>query len=196
MPRSSTPDPSAPLRRVALYGGSFDPPHLGHVLAATWALALGRFDEVRLVPARGHAFGKALTPFDLRCALVDAAIAHLAPRVRVDPLEGDLPTPSYTIDTVRALAAREPGVAWTWVLGADAWADRRRWRAWDELERTVGWLVLGRAGAAPPLDVSPEVTLPEVSSTAARHAIASGQPVWHLLPPAVEALVAAHGLYR
>jgi len=197
MPHASAPDAAeARPRRVALYGGSFDPPHLGHVMAATWALALGRFDEVRLIPALGHAFGKRLTPFSTRCALVEAAVAHLAPRVRVERIEGELPAPSYTIDTVRALSAREPGVAWTWLLGADTWAERTRWRAFEELDTRVDWLVLGRAGAAPPVGADVAVTLPDVSSTEVRRRVAAGEPIWSMVPPAVAALIAREELYR
>ena len=86
-----------PKLRVALYGGSFDPPHQCHVLVATWALCRGGVDEVWLVPALGHAFGKRLTPFETRCRMAAAAVAHLGPRVRVEPIEGRLPAPSYTM---------------------------------------------------------------------------------------------------
>ncbi|PKN58364.1 MAG: hypothetical protein CVU56_05685, partial [Deltaproteobacteria bacterium HGW-Deltaproteobacteria-14] len=189
------PTPADPRRRVLLYGGSFDPPHLGHVMAATWALALERFDEVRLVPAFGHPFGKRLTPFLLRCNMVAAAVAHLGPRVRVEAIEGELPAPSYTIDTVNALSAREPGVAWTLMMGADAWADRRKWKAWDALEAKVSTLVVGRAGAPDPDGVVAETKLPDVSSTEVRRRAAASVAFDRLVPAAVTDLIRAHGLY-
>lgn len=187
--------PADPRRRVLLYGGSFDPPHLGHVMAATWALALEHFDEVRLVPAFGHPFGKRLTPFSLRCSMASAAVAHLGPRVRVEPIEGELPAPSYTIDTVSALAEREPDVAWTLMMGADAWADRRKWKAWDALAARASTVVVGRAGEPDPDGVSAETKLPDVSSTEVRRRVAAGEPFDALVPAAVAAMIHRHGLY-
>lgn len=183
-------------KRVALYGGSFDPPHQCHVLVATWALCRGGVDEVRLMPARGHAFGKPLSPFDTRCEMLGAAVAHLGPRVTVEPIEGRLPTPSYTIDTVRALLAEEPGLEITLVMGADAYAERTRWKDWDALEQCVGGrvLVVGRGdnleGAVD------QLALPDLSSSEIRRRVRAGEPYWWMVPVAVEAIIAREGLYR
>lgn len=182
-------------RAVALYGGSFDPPHHGHVMAATFALGLGRFDEVRLVPAFGHPFGKRMSPFDLRCRMVEAAVAHLGDAVRVEPIEASLPSPSYTVDTVRALLARER-LAPTLVMGADSYASRHAWREWAALERLVDLLLIGRAGVADPPDAPVATRLPDLSSTEVRRRVAAGEPIGWMVPPAVEALIDAHGLYR
>lgn len=188
--------PREASRRVLIYGGSFDPPHLGHVMATTWALALGRFDEIRLVPALGHPFGKKrLTDFALRCAMVRAAVAHLGERVRVDPIEGALPPPSYTVDTVRALSEREPDVAWTLMMGADSWVSRRQWREWDELERRVDFVVIGRAGSPDPEGVSVETKLPNVSSTEIRRRVAADEPIDTMVCAEVAVMVREHGLY-
>ncbi|MFO0748615.1 MAG: nicotinate-nucleotide adenylyltransferase [Myxococcota bacterium] len=191
--------------RVAVYGGSFDPPHVAHVLVATWATCLTRdggpaFDEVRLVPVAGHAFGKKLTPFEVRCAMLADAVRHLGPRVVVDPIEASLPAPSYTVDTLRAMVAREPGLEATLVMGTDAWADRRKWREWDALAALVGgrFLVLGRAGAADPDDgsVSVDVHLPAISSTEIRRRAKAGEPYEWMVPMEVAARIARDGLYR
>lgn len=196
MPPASAPEARA--RRVALYGGSFDPPHHGHVLIATWALASGRFDEVRLVPAFGHAFGKRLAPFSARCQMVAAACAHLGERVVVDPIEGRLPAPSYTVDTARALLAAEPSRALTLIMGADAWVDREKWREWPALVALVGarLLVVGREGYAAPRDVDVPFTLPDLSSSTLRRRLQEGKADTTMAPPAVLALVREGGLYR
>ncbi|MCA9519125.1 MAG: nicotinate-nicotinamide nucleotide adenylyltransferase [Myxococcales bacterium] len=199
MPPASAPE-RAP-RRVALYGGSFNPPHHGHVLIATWALASGRFDEVRLVPAFGHAFGKALAPFEARCRMVAAACAHLGERVVVDPIEGRLPAPSYTVDTVRALLAEAAtaadDLALTLVMGTDSWIAREKWREWPALLALLAGrvLVVGREGYPAPTDVDVPFTLPDVSSTAARARLAAGAADTTLVPPAVLAIALGEGLY-
>ncbi|MCC6620431.1 MAG: nicotinate-nicotinamide nucleotide adenylyltransferase [Deltaproteobacteria bacterium] len=191
-------------KRVAIYGGSFDPPHNGHVLAVTWCACLldeaglARFDEVRVVPVFGHAFGKALTPFETRVAMIEDATRHLGARVVVDRIEATLPVPSYTVDTLRAMRAREPGLEATLVVGADAWAERRAWREWDELARLVDhrFVVLGRAGVPDPEGAALEVHLPGLSSTEVRRRARAGEPYWWMVPEAVAARVAREGLYR
>jgi len=195
---------SAARRRVAIYGGSFDPPHNAHVLAVTWCACLldadghPRFDEVRVVPVYGHAFGKALTAFETRVAMIADATRHLGARVVIDRIESTLPTPSYTIDTLRAMREREPELEATLVIGADAWAERRAWRAWDELTGLLGgrFVVLGRPGAPDPEDAGVEVRLPELSSTEIRRRVRASEPYWWMVPAAVADRIAREGLYR
>lgn len=194
---------SATKRRVALYGGSFNPPHMGHVLIATWAVcARGpqgwRFDEVRLIPALGHPFAKELAPFETRVAMVEAAIAHLGPRARVEPIEGRLPRPSYTIDTVKALLAAEPDLELTWLMGADGWHERAKWKAWDELWALLGGrvLVVGRGDDLPADAPAAGFSLPPLSSTAVREAVRDGRPYGWMVPEGVAELIAKDGLYR
>lgn len=194
-------------RRVALYGGSFDPPHNCHVLVATWALCRGGVDEVLIVPALGHAFGKRLSPFETRCEMLAAAVAHLGAHVRVEPIEGRLPAPSYTVDTVRALIAESAApLEITLVLGADAYAERERWKEWPELERLLGGrvLVVGRGANSTVASESNgsvveracDITLPDVSSSEVRGRVASGEPYWWMVPPSVQAIIERDGLYR
>ena len=185
-----------PPRRIGLYGGSFDPPHVAHVLAATWALCRADLDELRVVPAFRHAFGKAMAPYDLRCAMAEAAFGHLAPAVVVDRIESRLDGVSYTIHTVQALLDEHPGATIVLVVGADAWASRARWHRWGELEPLVEPCVLGREGDPPPEGVDVAVTLPEVSSTAIRAAVAAAEPYDHLVCPEARAVIEQHGLYR
>jgi nicotinate-nucleotide adenylyltransferase len=186
---------TAERKRVAIYGGSFNPPHNCHVLVATWALCRGQVDEVWMLPTAGHAFGKRLLPFETRCDLVELAIAHLAPRVRVERIEASLPTPSYTIDTLLALSAREP-LELSLVLGTDAYAERHKWKAWDRLEQLLEnrIIVVGREGHSVE-GVTPNIVLPDLSSTEVRRRVASGEPIWWLVPEAVEQVIRERGLY-
>ncbi len=197
---------SGPRRRVALYGGSFDPPHQCHVLVATWVLCRGGVDEVRVLPALGHAFGKQLTPFAVRCEMIAEAVRHLGPSVKVEPIEGRLPVPSYTIDTVRALLAEED-IELTLVMGADAYADRERWKEWPELERLIGGrvLVVGRGDQRRPRfeaahgdrDAPNEVfALPDLSSTDIRRRVREGESYWWMVPVGVKAIIEREALYR
>lgn len=177
---------------VAIYGGSFNPPHVGHQLAVAYILATQPVDEVWVMPTPQHAFGKELAPFDHRVAMVELALRHFGGRARVSTLEASLPRPSYTVDTLRALRAAQPGIKISLVVGADILGETRQWKAWPEIQRSVERLVvLGRAG----YPSSASVNLPEVSSTEVRRRLAAGEGVQELLDREVLDYAVRHGLY-
>ncbi len=128
--------------------------------------------------------------------MAEAAIAHLAPLARVDRVEERLGGTSYTIDTVRALLAAEPELSPVLMVGADAYAERARWRSWDALSELVELFVLGREGEPDPPDVPVRVHLPDVSSSDVRRRVREGQPFEHLVPRSVARIIAERGLYR
>ncbi len=173
--------------RVAVYGGSFDPPHVGHAMVASWLRWTDRCDEVWLVPVKGHPFAKRSAPYDERVALC-RAVAEALPGVRVDEVERDLPTPSYTIDTLRTLAARHPAHSFRLVVGADVLAETHKWRAWDAIERDFPPIVVGRAGWPTPPGT---IDFPPVSSTEIRRRAAAGEPLDALVPALVRDRIAA-----
>lgn len=185
--------------QVAVFGGSFNPPHLAHVLAVLTVLATHDVDEVLVVPVFRHAFDKALAPFDVRVELCELAMAPLGAKVRVSTIERDLDrgtgAPSRTLETLQALTAQRPGCQLRLVIGADILAERHKWWRWDDVAALAPPLVLGRDGVTPPADIGPLVTLPEVSSTEIRARLAAGEPVAHLLPRTVAARIRALGLY-
>ena len=92
--------------KVAFFGGSFDPPHVGHVLAAAYALSIG-FDQVLVCVVKSHAFAKQLSAFETRVALARLAFAPL-PGAVVTDIEATLPQPNYTLHTLRAIQAAHP----------------------------------------------------------------------------------------
>jgi nicotinate-nucleotide adenylyltransferase len=189
---------------LGLFGGSFDPPHVGHLVVAQDALERLGLDGVRFVPARRSPFkseGDAGADPALRLALVRAAVAG-HPVFTAEGLELERASPSYTIDTVRILRDREPGVRWTLLLGSDQWASFDRWREAGELARLARIAVLARAGdtgsgsAGPDL---PHVTVPvtrvDISSTDIRRRVREGRSIRYLVPEPVRALIEANGLY-
>jgi nicotinate-nucleotide adenylyltransferase len=187
--------------RVALYGGSFNPPHLGHQLACAVALASGMpaFDEVWMVPTFRHAFDKPLAHFDARVALCELAVQPFGGRVKVSRIEEALDGPSYTLHTVRALLSRHPGLEIEVVIGSDLVEERTRWHEWPILRELVSFMVIGRAGAptvAPTKDRVVPIDLPAVSSTEVRRRLAAGESTLGLLDERVRARIDADGLYR
>ncbi len=172
--------------RVAVYGGSFNPPHMGHALVSAWLRWADRADEVWLVPTSVHPFAKDLAPFEDRVRWCEALAATLGPWVRVEPIEASLSGVSYTVQTLDALAARHPGVAFRLVLGADNLRDTPKWRAWDRIQAVYEPVVVGREGWP---EVPDAPTFPGISSTEVRRRLARGEPVDHLVPAAVLAVL-------
>src|SRR5688500_14818958 len=115
--------------RVALFGGSFNPPHVGHLMVVTWILATERADEVWILPTAHHPFGKSLAPFEDRVDLCRAAF----PEARVEEIEASLPAPSYTIQTVEALKKQHPSTRFSLVVGTDVANERTKWKEFDRL---------------------------------------------------------------
>jgi nicotinate-nucleotide adenylyltransferase len=172
---------------VAVFGGSFNPPHVAHVLACALVLATENVDRIVVVPTFRHPFAKELAPFEDRVAMCELAMAWL-PGVDVSRVEEQLGGESRTLRTLEAIRSAHPEWALRLVIGADIVADAPRWFAFDEIVRIAPPIVLGRAGvkapgAGPPL-------LPEVSSTQVRDAIARG--AWNDLGKRVPRAVIAH----
>ncbi len=177
--------------QVAVYGGSFDPPHVGHAMVAGWLLWTGRVDRVLLVPAFRHAFDKRSSPFERRLALCRAMAADVQPqRIEVLDIEAQLPTPSYTLHTLRALAERHPDWRLRLVVGADVLDQTDHWHAWEHIQAEFEPVVVVRVGW-PPVPGAP--SLPGVSSPEIRALLPDGRPVDHLVTAGVAALLASGG---
>lgn len=151
---------------VAFYGGSFDPPHAGHVLAAAYLTSVLGFDKVLVVPVFHHAFDKPLTGYRERLAMCRMAFGRLT-GVEISTIESELAAPSYTITTVLALLRVHPDWTIRVIVGADVLPEIERWHRIDELQRIAPLHVLGRRGTSPPSN-APLAVLPEVSSTQVR----------------------------
>ncbi len=176
---------------VGVYGGSFNPPHVGHALVAGWLGWTGRVDAVWLVPTFEHAFAKPLAPWEARLAACEALARAVGPHVSVVPIERELPTPSYTIRTLDALAARHPQHQLRLVVGADVRSQLGEWRDWPRIEVDYPPIIVGRAGY-PEVDGVP--TFPGVSSSEVRARLQRGAPVDALVPAGVLAVWRAAGL--
>lgn len=186
--------------RVALLGGSFDPIHHGHLIAATTVKERLAIDEIRLVPAGEQPFkvGQHHAPAADRARMVELAVAGL-PGFTVDRLEIERAGPSYTVDTVRAVTDREPNHEWVLLLGSDAARLFPTWRDPAGIKARMTVVVFARAGEEPPAGVADQVVaVPrvDVSSTDIRGRVRAGRSIRFLVPDAVVDHIAAHGLYR
>jgi nicotinate-nucleotide adenylyltransferase len=178
--------------RVGVFGGSFDPPHVGHLMVSSWLRWTDQVDEVWWVPSGVHPFGKPLLPFATRLGWCERAVGDL-PWVRVDPIEATLPAPTFTIDTLNALRERHPTAALRLVVGADVLGQTDRWRAWPEIVARFAPITVGRVGYPTPPGA---VDFPAVSSTDIRERAAAGQPVDSLVPSVIlREVQAAYGAH-
>jgi nicotinate-nucleotide adenylyltransferase len=169
--------------RVAIFGGSFNPPHVAHVLAVSYVLACADVDRVLVIPAFRHPFAKSLAPFEDRLEMCRLAFTDLG-RVEVSSVEGELGGESRTVRTLEHLHATHPRWSMRLVVGADVVHEMDRWTEPQRVRALAPPLVLGRIGFALPPDHrgAPQV-LPDISSTTVRQAIASGSEIAASLVP-------------
>ena len=177
--------------RLGVYGGSFDPPHFGHVGAAEYLLRHRLVERLLVLPVFEHAFQKDMLAFDERLELCRLAFSHL-PEVEVSDLERGLPRPNYTVNMLEAVARQHPLDELRLVVGADVLLDLPRWHRALDVERLAPLLVLGRVGFE--TQAAPAPVLPDVASSRLRET----QPAdWvGQVPTVVLSRIAERNLYR
>lgn len=192
------------MKRIGLFGGSFDPVHHAHLALARLALTDLALDEVRWIPAgRPWQKSRELAAPHHREAMVRLAVAD-EPRFLVERCELDRSGASYTFDTVRELQAAEPGHEWFLVIGQDQYAGLHTWLGWEKLLARVTLAVAGRPGPFPEASDAVRrvphraVSLPmmDMSSTDIRARIAEALPLDDLVPAPVARYIDQHRLYR
>lgn len=169
-------NPSDPghRKRIGLYGGSFNPPHVAHTLTTVWAMQTHALDEVWWVPTFQHAFDKRLVSFEHRVRMCQLAQAHID-GVFISDVERELGGESRTVDTVRALQQRYPSHDYSLIVGSDILEESHRWKDWTGLMEMVELIVIGRAGHESSAEPdSAEFRLPDISSTKTREALRVG----------------------
>jgi nicotinate-nucleotide adenylyltransferase len=186
-----------PLRKLGLFGGSFDPIHHGHLILAREALESLGLDRVIFIPSgiSPHKLARPPAPAGLRCQMVEAAVRD-EPGLDWDDCEIRREGPSFAIDTVREMAARYPGAGLYFFIGEDNLASLHTWKDIAALRTLVTFVILSR-GLGTPDPGGPVISRPiEISSTGIRNRIASGQSVRYLLPDSACEMISQHRLYR
>jgi nicotinate-nucleotide adenylyltransferase len=190
--------------RIGVFGGTFDPPHVGHLVTAVDVRHALHLDEVLLVVANEpwqKLGSRPISPAADRLAMVEAAVAGVDGLTACD-LEIVRGGHSYTADTLTELAEQHPGAALFLVLGADAASGLPTWERVEEVRSRASLVVVDRAGALPPAVpegwdwTHVEVPRLDVSSTELRDRVADGRPLDYLLPRDVISCVRERHLYR
>lgn len=202
MPEAVTP------RRMGVFGGAFDPPHLAHQALLQSAMAELALDELRVIPT-GQAWHKTrpLTAPEHRLAMAQLAFSSL-PKVMVDSQEIKRGGPTYTIDTLRSLAQTEPQAELFLIMGADQAAALTTWRAWQEILQIAIICVADRTDSTRTSTLfDAEKLFPArfshlkmpaltISATQIRATISARQPVDTLVQNSVARYIADHHLYQ
>jgi nicotinate-nucleotide adenylyltransferase len=192
-------------RRIGVFGGAFDPPHIAHVALARAAVDQLQLDELRIFPT-GNAWHKTqhLSPSEHRLAMARLAFGEV-PRAVIDERELRRAGPTYTVDTLRELKAEQPDAQLFLVMGEDQAGALTRWHDWESLLDLAVICVAARAATAgevraalPPQARSRALLLPTMpeSATEIRSLVAAGADIAHLVVPGVARYIDQHHLYQ
>ncbi len=200
---SVEPNEERPVR-LGVFGGTFDPPHIGHLSIVRELQESGALNEILWIPAGRppHKPANPLTSPELRLEMARAAIDGYAHQ-RVSDIELSRKGPSYTVDTLRALRSECPEATPVLIMGSDQFAELAEWHEPDEIVRLAEVCVLPRGGVEPTavvprLEVSwsaAEVMPVDVSSSQIRKRVREGRPFRHLVPAAVADIIERERLY-
>ena len=162
--------------KIAVYGGSFNPPHIAHAMVASWLVWSGTVDQVWIVPVYQHAFerihGKRLVSYETRLEWCRLMAEELGKMCAVCEIESTLPTPSYSIDTLKALQSAHPEHHFRLVVGADVVSQLPQWKEWAQIEARFAPVIVGRVGYE---GHRAQMVFPDVSSTKIREIVRGGR---------------------
>ncbi|MGH8963442.1 MAG: nicotinate-nucleotide adenylyltransferase [Jatrophihabitantaceae bacterium] len=191
-------------QRVGIMGGTFDPIHHGHLVAASEVASLFELDEVIFVPT-GEPWQKSerrVSPAEHRYLMAVIATAS-NPRFWVSRVDIDRSGPTYTVDTIRDIAGQRPDAELFFITGADALGQILSWKDSPDALRSAHFVGVTRPGyelsaAHLPTDAVTLVDVPAmaISSSDCRDRVQAGHPVWYLVPDGVVQYISKHGLYR
>lgn len=174
-------------KRVGIFGGSFNPPHIGHVAICEWLFAKDLVDEVWIVPCFIHPFGKHLAPFEDRYNMCLFAFRDIGPKVVVSKIEKFLGGTSHTIRTIRHLINGNFGCEFSLVTGGDIQMQTKEWLDFAEIKKLVPIIAIPRGPKSP---------IPDISATEVRRRIDASESIIDLVPREVAVYIITHRLYR
>jgi nicotinate-nucleotide adenylyltransferase len=199
------------LPLVGLFGGTFDPPHIGHLILAAEAHSQLRLDRLLwiLTPTPPHKNNQKITPIEHRLAMVRRALAD-APAFELCTVDVDRPAPHYALDTVKIIASQQPGAHLVYVMGGDSLRDLPTWHRPVDFLALLHWVaVMHRPGESidlPSLEKKfpglsrktrfLDAPLVDIAAHEIRLRVEQGRPFRYFLPPSVYEYIREHNLYH
>jgi nicotinate-nucleotide adenylyltransferase len=185
------------MKKIGIYGGTFDPIHHGHLILGRQACEELAFDQLIFVPAAVSPFkSPAFASAEMRLAMLRAATEGQEDFL-ADNCELKRPSPSYSFDTVLQIRERDPNAELFWLIGADNVSGLNKWHRIDELKKLVQFVVLDRGcGEKNARQFRVVQRNIDISATEIRKRVASGRSIRYLVPKAVEEIIRREKLYR
>ena len=188
---------------TGIFGGTFNPIHIGHLALANYLCEYSGLDELWLVVSPQNPFKKDMQLLDdnIRLEMVQAAVEDY-PKMRASDIEFRLPRPSFMINTLRCLSEMYPERKFSLVIGADNWASFPRWKSSDEILHDYDIIIYPRPGyeidssSLPDKVKLVDTPLMEISSTFIRQSISEGKDVRYFVHPKVYEIIEKRGLYK
>ena len=167
--------------RIGIFGGSFNPPHIGHLLICHYSLAIYDLDQVWLIPVKDHPLGKRLINVGYRHSM-----CGILTRFDNKVLVYDYSYYKYTVDLLERLTAEYSHIDFSLIIGSDIHEELSKWKEWGRIQELAGIITIHRQGHdLPNISGSDIVRFPNISSTEIRERIKNGQDVNHLVPKGV-----------
>jgi nicotinate-nucleotide adenylyltransferase len=184
------------LKKIGIYGGTFDPIHHGHLILAREAREALDLEKLIFVPARIAPHKRAsFASAELRLSMLQAAVEGEGGLV-VNDCELRRAPPSYTIDTIEEIQRRDPDSEIYYLIGEDNLPGLAHWRGFDRLQQMVRFAVLDRTGAQTTHSYPVIARKIDISATEIRKRVASGRSIRYLVPAGVEEIIRRNNLYR
>lgn len=181
------------LLEIAVFGGSFNPPHLAHARVAEYVLSTYELDKLLVVPTYQHPFAKSVASFEHRVQMCKLAMGDID-GVEISPIEEELGGESYTLKTLQALSSRYPNARLRLVVGSDILAETSRWYRFEQVKQLAPLIVLSREGYS--VEGTKGPMFPDISSSQIRRLLAQGLPTQGQLAESVTVYIEQHRLYR
>ncbi len=175
------------IKKIGIFGGSFNPPHRGHRATAEYVLKEKKADEIWVIPCWEHPFDKPLVPFEHRLKMCALGMGSLGNQIRCLDIEKKLGGKSYTFRTVSALKQKYPEHRFYLIVGEDVAEEAKQWNRYEELKKSVEWIVIPRGEGSP---------IPNISATEVRTALALHKNLEGVLEKNVVEYIERHGLYK
>jgi len=173
-------------KRIALFGGSFDPPHIGHTEICKWIFAKGLADEVWVIPCFVHPFEKKLSPFEDRYSMCRLALNKLSLTIDILNVEKELGGVSHTLRTIKHLQTKYPEHRFMLVTGGDVRAQTEEWHNFSEIRELVNVIHIPRGDDSP---------IPNISSTTIREKIKGRESLIDFVEDEVAVYIITKNLY-
>lgn len=181
-------------RNIAIFSGSFDPPHIGHIMVVCYVLSTLDIDKVWIIPCFMHPFSKPLTSYQHRKEMIRLSMEIFGNLTEISDIEKDLGGVSYTAKTIEYLKEKYPDYNFLYIVGGDILKEKHLWKDFEKIENLTQLVVIAREGFLEGEPSSP--LMPKISSSALREMIGKGENVDKLVSKKVLKYIQDNGLYR